>query len=120
MVPHAGKVAGEVMETPVFGQVTGLEPRAALRGRALVRVFLFDTFVAAGVAILFGLRFPILDAISSPSSGGNSGPNGGGVLFVLATVWLTRAVMLWPLWRARESKAPAAIAAVPRNAKSEV
>ena len=104
--------------TPGFGEVTSVSPRTFVRGPLLARIFLFDTFVAVGIAILFGLRFPILDSISSASDPADLSPSGGAVLYIVATVWITRAVMLWPYWRSRESKpqpAPAIASSSPQR-----
>jgi hypothetical protein len=91
--------------SPAFGQVTSLSPRALGRGLQLIRMFLSDTFIAVGVAILFGVRFPTLDAISPYAGPQNLNSSWVAVLYILATVWITRAFLLWPYWRFREPDA---------------
>jgi hypothetical protein len=81
-----------------------LSPRALARGRQLVRIFLFDSFIAVGVAILFGFRFPMLDANVPSSSTASLNTSGGAVLYILVTVWVARAFVLWPFWRFREAR----------------
>jgi Zn-dependent protease with chaperone function len=87
---------------PGFGGVTSISPRFLVRGPFLARIFLFDTFVAAGVAILCGLRFPMLDSVDSSSNPTGLSLSGGAFLYVIATVWLWRVFTLWPFWRYRE------------------
>jgi Zn-dependent protease with chaperone function len=93
----------DMLDSPDFGQVTSLSPRALARGRQLVRIFLFDAFIATGVAILFGFRFPMLDANVPSSSTASLNTSGGAVLYILVTVWIARALVLWPFWRFREA-----------------
>jgi len=93
-----------ILGSPDFGQVTSLSPRALARGRQLVRIFLFDSFIAVGVAILFGFRFPMLDANVPSSSTASLNTSGGAVLYILVTVWVARAFVLWPFWRFREAR----------------
>jgi Zn-dependent protease with chaperone function len=97
-------------DAPSFGRVTSVSPRTIGRGRFLVRMFTFDTFVAVGVAILLGLRFPILDDIAPQSGPTDFTSTGGAVLYVLATVWIVRILVLLPFWRYREESAPVHIA----------
>lgn len=95
--------AMESLGVPGFGQVTSVSPRIVVRGNVLARMFLLDTFVVVAVAILFGLRVPILDQIAPPSAPADLNSSGGAILYVLATVWITRALQLWPFWRFREA-----------------
>ena len=97
--------AMESLGVPGFGQVTSASPRTVLRGNSLARIFLLYTFVVVAVAILFGLRVPILDQIAPPSAPADLNSSGGAVLYVLATVWITGALQLWPFWRSREASA---------------
>jgi hypothetical protein len=92
-----------ILGNPDFGQVTSFSPRALARGHQLVRIFLFDSFTAVSVAILFGFRFPMLDAIVPSSSTAGLNKAGGAMLYVLVTVWVARAFVLWPFWRFREA-----------------
>jgi Zn-dependent protease with chaperone function len=95
--------AEEPLGLPGFGGVTSISPRILVRGPFLVRVFLFDTFAAAGIAILCGLRFPMLDSINASSNAADLSLSGGAFLYVIATVWLWRVFMFWPYWRYREN-----------------
>jgi Zn-dependent protease with chaperone function len=95
--------AEEPLGIPGFGGVTSISPRILVRGPFLVRIFLFDTFVAAGVAILCGLRFPMLDSISPSSNPADLSLSGGACQYVIASVWLWRVFTLWPYWRYREN-----------------
>jgi Zn-dependent protease with chaperone function len=95
--------AVEHLGVPGFGSVTSVSPRFLLRIPFLFRIFLFDTIVAAGVAILCGPRFPFFDSTGAPSSAPASSFSGGAFLYVIATVWLWRVFMLWPYWRYREN-----------------
>jgi Zn-dependent protease with chaperone function len=95
--------AMESLGIPGFGQITSMSPRIVLRGNSLTRIFLLDTFVVVALAILFGLRVPILDQIAPPSAPADLNSSGGAILYVLATVWITRALQLWPFWRFREA-----------------
>jgi Zn-dependent protease with chaperone function len=88
---------------PGIGSVTSISPRILVRGPFLVRMFLFNTFVAAGVAILCGLRFPMLDSVNPSSNPADSSLSGGAFLYVIATVWLWHVFTLWPYWRYREN-----------------
>jgi Zn-dependent protease with chaperone function len=90
-------------DAPSVGHVTSISPRTLASGPLLVRIFLLDTFIAAGVAILCGLRAPILDTIVASPRSGDLQASGGSILYVLATVWTLRASLLWPYWRLRES-----------------
>jgi Zn-dependent protease with chaperone function len=101
-------------DAPSIGPVTSISPRALASGPHLARVFLMDTFIAAGVAILCGLRVPILDKIFASPRSGDLHAAGGSILYVLATVWVVRLSLLWPLRRFREShNTTAAPAATP-------
>jgi Zn-dependent protease with chaperone function len=100
----------DILGSPVFGQVTSSSPRALARGRQLFRIFLFDSFVAVGIAILFGMRFG-----SSPSSDLSLSLAGGAGFYILGTVLVARAFALWPFWRFREA-APQSQSAVPSPA----
>ncbi|MGC1630219.1 MAG: M48 family metalloprotease [Candidatus Acidiferrales bacterium] len=91
-------------DAPSIGLVTSASPRALASGRHLARIFLWDTFIAAGVAILWGLRAPILDTIVASPRAGDLHASGGSFLYVLATVWIVRASLLWPFRRFRESR----------------
>jgi Zn-dependent protease with chaperone function len=93
----------DILGRPDFVQVTSFSPRALARGHQLVRIFLWDSFIAVGVAILFGFKFPMLDAIVPSSSTASLNASGGAVLYVLVTVWIVRAFVLWPYWRFREA-----------------
>jgi Zn-dependent protease with chaperone function len=101
----SGREAGsaERLGVPGFGGVTSVSPRFLVRGPFLVRIFLFDTYVAAGVAILCGLRFPMLDSINASSNPADLSFSGGAFLYVIASVWLWRIFTLWPYWRYREN-----------------
>jgi Zn-dependent protease with chaperone function len=105
LLPPSPRAAGaaEPLSVPGFGSVTSFSPRILVRGPFLARIFLFDMFVAAGVAILCGLRFPMLDSINRASDPGDLSLSGGAFLYVLATVWLWRIFALWPYWRYREN-----------------
>jgi hypothetical protein len=103
--------AMESLGVPGFGQVTSMSPRIVLRGNSLARIFLLYTFVVVAVAILFGLRVPILDQIAPPSAPADLNSSGGAILYVLATVWITGALQLWPFWRFRETSARPALEA---------
>jgi len=92
--------AAERLGVPGFGGVTSLSPRMLVRTPFLLRIFLFDTFVAGGVAILCAPRFSLFEATSASSHAANS--DGGAFLYVLASVWLWRVCTLWPFWRYRE------------------
>jgi Zn-dependent protease with chaperone function len=102
-VPHLG-----VLE---FGQVTSMPPRALVRGQYLIRDFFLNTFLAIGTIVLFGLGFPLVDDLFRSSDLASPSPSYGG-LYVLLVVWVTRAFVLLPYWRARENpptnKAPSA------------
>lgn len=102
---RADDCAENTLGSPAFGKVTSLSPRALARGRQLVRIFVFDFFLALGVAIVFGLRFPLFDEIAPSSGTPGLNASGGAVLYVLATVGITRALVLWPFWRFREGAA---------------
>lgn len=107
--------AADTLGSPAFGQVTSSSPRALAHGRQLFRMLLFDFFVAAGVAILFGVRFPTLGSTASPSGSASLGPSGGAILYILATVLVTRMFVLWPFRRFREA-VPQSQSAVPSPA----
>ena len=110
--------AMESLGVPGFGQVTSVSPRIVLRGNSVARMFLLDTFVAVAVAILFGLRVPILDQTAPLSAPADFSSSGGAFLYVLAAVWITRALQLWPFWRFREASArPAPEAPSPAPAR---
>lgn len=94
----------EMSGPPEFGQVTSRSPRTLARGQFLVRDFLLNTFVAVGIVILFGLRFPLLDSLASDSDSASFAPTGGGALYVLAVVWITRVFLLTPFWRMRDKR----------------
>jgi Zn-dependent protease with chaperone function len=100
---HAEGGAESILDSPVFGQVTSFSPGRLARGRQLIRILLFDSFLAVGVAILFGIRIPMLDSIAASSGPLNLRPSGGAVFYILATVLVTRAFVLWPFWRFRET-----------------
>lgn len=113
---HTESRAANSLGSPAFGQVTSLSPQALGRRLQLVRMYLSDTFIAVGVAILFGLRFPTLDAIAPSSGPRNLNSSGRAVLYILATVWITRAFQLWPFWRFRETSVrpgPTAVSPAP-------
>ncbi len=87
---------------PHFGEITSISPRAAVRGARLVRIFLFDTILAVGMAVAFGLPFPVLSGSFPASDGAHLNPAGGGFLYILVTMWITRAFLMVPYWRFRE------------------
>jgi Zn-dependent protease with chaperone function len=89
---------------PAFGQVTSLAPRTLVRGHFLVRDFVVNTFIAVGILVLFGLRFPMLDSLAPVSDCTCLNPTGGGALYVLVIVWLARVLLFTPYWRMREKK----------------
>jgi len=101
------KSAAENRGAPAFGQVTGMSPRLLLRGRPLAREFLFVTFLAVGVILLFGLGFPISAGMTRNPDSLDAAPSLGG-LYVLLVAWLTRVFVLLPYWRApkRSSELP--------------
>jgi Zn-dependent protease with chaperone function len=103
-VPMAAGPA-ESSSAPGFGQVTSIAPTRLVRGAFLARDFLLNTFIATGMAVLFGLRFPILDSISPSADSTALRATGGGFLYLLAVVWISRAFMLRPFWRFRETAA---------------
>ncbi len=70
-------------DVPGFNEVTSTSPRGIVRGNSLSRIFLLDTFTAAAIAVLFGLSFD------------------GAFFYVLSTIWIIRALQLWPLRRYR-------------------
>jgi Zn-dependent protease with chaperone function len=83
---------------PAFGPVTGMSPRTAVRGRLLARDFLLNSILAIAAILVFGLSFPLLDgSCPCPSSVDVNAALGG--IYVLVTVWLTRALILAPYWR---------------------
>lgn len=73
-------------DAPSVGHVTSISLRTLASGPRLVRIFLSDTFIAAGVTILCGLRVPILDTIAASPRSGDLQASGGSILCVLATV----------------------------------
>lgn len=103
---------------PNIGHVTSISPRALASGPHLARIFLLDTFVAGGVAILCGLRVPILDTIVAAPRPGDLHASGGSFIYVLATVWIVRASLLWRYRRLRESDNTAASPATPGHVPS--
>ncbi len=111
--------AEELGGLPGFGSVTSISPRTLVRGPFLVRIFLFDTIAAAGVAILCGPRFPFFDSACDTCSAAQSTFSGGAFLYVIATVWLWRLVTLWPYWRYQEP-APAGSAVSPRPVAADL
>jgi len=82
--------------------VTGIAPKAVLRGRLLVRDFIMNSFLAVVVTLLFGLSFPWFGD-PSPSNGSADVNAALGGAYVLLVVWLARALMFAPYWRARDS-----------------
>jgi Zn-dependent protease with chaperone function len=109
-VPAASGQA-DSLSVPGFGQVTSIAPGRLVRGAFLARDFLLNTFIATGMAVLFGLRFPILDSISPSVDSEALRATGGGAFYVLAVVWISRAFLLWPFWRFRETSADSSAAA---------
>jgi Zn-dependent protease with chaperone function len=106
---HEKDIAGlESFGLPGFNEVTSTSPRAVVRGNSLSRIFLVDTVIAAAIAVLFSLRAPILEQIAPGSAPPDLNSSGGAFLYVLATMWITRALHLWPYWRHRET-APAPV-----------
>jgi hypothetical protein len=103
LVPVASSSA-DPPGTPGFGQVTSISPRSLVRGPFLARDFLLNLFIATGVAVLFGLRFPFLDSFSAASDSASLKPGGGGYLYVLAVVSIARLLFLWPYLRFRETQ----------------
>jgi Zn-dependent protease with chaperone function len=107
LISLVGKPGGPIAEgpgLPAFGQVTGLPPRDMARGGRLVRIFMFDTVIAIGVFILLGFPAPLLSTASPQSTLGDLNLLSVVFLYVLAAVWIARAVTLWPYWRYRERK----------------
>lgn len=105
--------AAVTSRAPAFGQVTSLAPRTLVRGHFLVRDFVLNTFIAVGLLILFGLRFPMLDSLVPGPDSASLNPTGGGALYVLVVVWLARAQLFIPFWRMREKKPSSGTAAAP-------
>jgi Zn-dependent protease with chaperone function len=103
--------SGLHLGVPGFGQVTSMPPRALVRGQYLIRDFFLNTFLAIGAIVVFGLGFPLIDDIFRFSDLASPSPSYGG-LYVLIVVWVARAFVLLPYWRARENpaadKAPSA------------
>jgi hypothetical protein len=87
--------------SPSFGQVTGMSPRTAARGRFLLRDFFLNSILAVAVILIFGFSFPPLDgSCPCPTPADANAALGG--LYVLIVVWLTRAFVLAPYWRFRD------------------
>jgi Zn-dependent protease with chaperone function len=101
LIPVSAEHASQGLRPPAFGVVTGLAPRAAVRGALLARDFLLNSFLAVGVILLFGLSFPPFES-NSTSVDVNAALGG---IYVLIVVWLARALMFAPYWRARDAQA---------------
>ena len=97
-VPDAQGASGP----PPVGQVTAASPRALARGEHLVKIFMSDTIIAIAVFILLGFPAPFLSVTSPQSTNSDLNMLGAVFLYVLASVWIVRAALLWPHWRFRE------------------
>jgi Zn-dependent protease with chaperone function len=103
LVPaSANSGMAESLTSPNFGAVTSHAPKELVQGPLLARDFLINTFLAVAAAVVFGLRFPLLDSLAPATT---LVPTGGGTLYVLMVVWLNRAFLLLPYWRSRDAKA---------------
>jgi hypothetical protein len=96
------RMVGEKFNSPSFGNVTGTSPQTFVRGQALVRDFLLNSFIALGAILVFGLGFPPLDDLRRPSDSALIAPSFSG-LYVFVVVWLARVFVLLPYWRAKAS-----------------
>ena len=99
--------AKESLGAPGFWQVTSASPRNLGRGNYLVRIFVFDLFVAIAAAILCGNSVPILDELASTSTHAILDSYAGNLLYILIVIWITRVLQLWPFWRFHEPPSPA-------------
>lgn len=97
------KITSELPAAPAFGEVTGVAPQILVKGPLLARDFFLNTFLAIGVILVFGLGFPPLDSLAPSRNPVDTSPTFGS-LYVLVVVWLARAVVLAPYFRAREKK----------------
>ncbi len=114
-LPSVGRTEfglADAIGAPSVGAVTSVSPRTVVRGR-LARIFLSDTIIAAGVALVFRLQSPIFEGAFPPSGSANPDP----FIYVLATVWITRAILLLPYWRFREKTSPPVPATPPAPSK---
>lgn len=95
-----------ILPSPIFGQVTSLSPRVAVRGQNIYVEFLLNTLFAAGVILVFGISLPPLSDLSRPDGPIDLRTDYGGI-YVLFVVWAVRIFVLLPYWRTREeSDAP--------------
>jgi hypothetical protein len=96
-----------------------MPPGDLARGRFLVRDFLINTFLAVGIAVLFGLRFSLLDwLVSSPGAAAEHLADGVG-WYVLAAVWINRIFLLVPFWRSQPDKENPVAATAPVSSPIE-
>jgi STE24 endopeptidase len=79
------------VELPPSGSVTGLEPRALVRGRMLLPAVVLSSLASAAACALFGLPFSPWD--------------GAGFVDVLAAAWFVQIWLRLPYWRWREPPA---------------
>jgi hypothetical protein len=104
---------------PGFRAVTSMAARDLARGRFLVRDFLINPFLAVGIAVLFGVRFSLLDwLVPSPGAAAEHLADGAG-WYALAVVWINRIFLLVPFWRSRPDKEKPLAAAAPVSSPIE-
>lgn len=94
----------DTLQPPAFGQVTGVSPRILADGDHLVKFLVFDTFIATLMFILLGFPAPFTSAPAPSSTLSDLNLLGATFFYVLVTVWVVRAVMIWPYRRFREEK----------------
>ncbi len=104
---------------PGFGAVTSMAARDLARGRFFVRDFFINTFLAIGIAVLFGLRFSLLDWLVSPPGAAAEHLAEGTGWYVLAAAWINRMFLLFPFWRSRPGRDKAIAAAAPVSSPIE-
>lgn len=110
--------ATESIAEPRLGEVTSTSPKLIIHANQIGRIFLLTTLVATSIAILFGLRVPVVDEIAPITSPIGLNSSGAAFLYVLGTVWVIRALQLWPYWRFRESVSRSAPGVPPAPART--
>lgn len=108
----------ESIAEPQLGEVTSTSPKLIIHANQIGRIFLLTTLIATSIAILFGLRVPVVDEIAPITSPIDLNLSGAAFLYVLVTVWVIRVLQLLPYWRFRESVSGSAAGVPPAPART--
>jgi hypothetical protein len=90
------------LSSPRFGNVTGTSPLVARKPGRILKELYLNALLAAGVAVVFGLPFHLLDFLRDPSGFASRPHAPGSAWYVVLAATLVRLIQYLPFLRYKE------------------